>query len=376
MVDMTADAGYRPIATPPGHSAPRTQHDTTDPTNTAGPTPPGTAGPIGGPSVPPPNVGSGNGVPPPHDGAPPGAPKLAAPQEQFDPGQLETLISELLTKMDDAQSATEENGLQLDNTQKQEAFKKSADALKTAMKKLAAAKHKQKILGPLMTIAKVAAGIAAIALTLTTGGAAAPLAVALIAYTVVDTTLTVANAISQAKGGPALDLNSVIQDAIRAAAKGCGANSQLANKIATWGAFAIQAAIAIATIAVSIKGIFSLTKGLAGAGGLASKLGMTAFKATKVAAVGGQAIGGLTNVTAGALAIAVAVNSFDADKAKANKEQFDAMASALTEMIKNALAKLEEVATDLSTGMQSVTRELSEIGKTDQQVAGGSLSMV
>jgi hypothetical protein len=373
MVDMPSDAAYRPVTNHPGPSGPRQNQD---PPAATGPTPPRTGGPVDGPPLPPPNVGGAKHPQPPNGGAPKGAPQLPAPEEHYDPSELEILISALLTKMDDAQSKTEQNGLQLDNTQKQEAFKKSTDALKEAVKKITAAKHKQKILGPLMTIAKVFAGIAAVALTLTTGGAAAPLAIALIAYTVVDTTLTVANAISQAKGGPALDLNSVIADGIREAAKGCGANPQLANKIATWGAFAIQAAIAIATIAVSIKGIYTLTKGVANAGGLASKLGTTAFKATKVAAVTGQAVGGLTNVTAGGIAIALAVNSFDADKAKANKEQFDAMAAALTELIKNALAQLEEAATDLATGMKDVSRELSEVGTANQQAAGGTLSMV
>lgn len=304
-------------------------------------------------------------------GAPPGAPKLPAPQKQFTPEEMAMEVAQLMAKLDDAQSQVEQNGLQSDNDERQAAFKKANDAITAAEKKLAEAKHKQKILGPLATIGKVFAGIAAIALTVATGGLAAPLAIAIIAYTVVDTALTVANAISQARGGPSLDTGSLLNKGFTALAKKCGASDDTAAKIGEGFSIGIQAAIAVATIVASIASVVSLARGAAQMGGLASKLGATAFKVTKIVGVSSQVLGGMTSVTSGGLSISVAVTTRDAENQKANKAQFEAICARLQEEIRNILDRLQLIASDSSSNMQSAARVVNNIGQTNIDIAGG-----
>jgi hypothetical protein len=339
----------------------------------------GTVGQVNDPrNVPPfPSVNDGSGSTAGANGAPPGAPQLPAPRKEYSPSEMAIEVSALISRIDDAQSDVEQNGLQMDGTQKQEAFQKSNESIATAAKKLAAAKHKQKILGPLATIGKVFLSIAAVALAVVTGGAASPLAVAMIAYTVVDTTLTVADAISKAAGGPALGLGDLLQEGFTKLAKACGASDKEAETIGKWTAFAVQGAIAVLTVAYSISNVVSMVRGTLAAGGsVASKLGTTALKATKMAGVGSQFVGGATNVTAGGLTVAVGVETGDAAKAQAAKAQFDAVAAALGEAMQNTLDRLKQIAEDLSSGMQTAAKDISDISQTNVDIAGGNVSMV
>jgi hypothetical protein len=133
--------------------------------------------------------------------APPGAPALSPPRTAFSPAEIGIEISVLFAKMDDAQANVEEQGLKLDDTQRQDAYKRSSEKIQEAAKKIQEAQHKQKTLGILTTLGKVFAGVAAVVLTVTTCGAAAPLAIALIAYTVVDTSMTIADSIRRRTAG-------------------------------------------------------------------------------------------------------------------------------------------------------------------------------
>jgi hypothetical protein len=377
MVDGTRDSLYRLPAAPPGTGGARRKQDANAPNG---------AGTIGAsaalfndsvslPPFPPPKDGNGSTA----DGgdAPHGAPQLPSPKRRMSAADMSLQVSALMSRMDDSQSDAEQNGLKLSDQQRQEAYKKSNEQIATAAKKLAAAEHKQKILGPLATIGKIFAGIAAIALTIVTGGTAAPLAIAIIAYTAVDTACTIANAISQAAGGPALDLSSLLQDGFKEAAKACGANDKDAETIGKWCAFGVQAAIAIATIAVSIKGIVGLVKGtVSAAGSIGARLSTTAFKATKIAGIASQLVGGAATATAGGLGIATGVDNYDAQKAQADKLRYDAQTAALTQTIRNTLDRLQLLAADLSSAMKTTADDISSIGETNTAIAGGNVSMV
>jgi hypothetical protein len=372
MADVANNAAFRLPNLPYGNDDVRQKQQDVDPTTGTGPT-----GQVDKKwQLPKWDLQDGKGL---HDvgsDTPPGAPTLAPPQKTFTPDEMAMMVSELMAKLDDAQSQVEQNGLQTDNDQRQAAFKKANDAIATAEKKLAEAKHKQKILGPLATIGKVFAGIAAIALTVATGGLAAPLAIALIAYTVVDTALTVANAISQARGGPALDTGSLLQKGFTELAKKCGASDSTAQKIGEGFSIGIQAAIAVATIVASIASVVSLARGAAQMGGLVSKLGATAVKVTKITGISAQLIGGATSITSGGLGISVAINTQQSENAKADKAQFDAIAARLQEEIRNILDKLQLIAGDLNSNMQSAAQVVANVGQTNIAIAGGNVSMV
>ena len=303
---------------------------------------------------------------------PPGAPALSPPRIVFNLADIGVEVSILISKMDDAQSGVEQQGLKLDDSQRQEAYRRANDKIEEAAKKLQEARHKQKTLGILSTVGKVFAGVAAVALTVTTGGAAAPLAIALIAYTVVDTGMTIADSISQAEGGPRLDLNDLMQEGFTKAAKVCGDDDRTAAEVGQWCAFGVQGAIAVATITVSVANMASVAKGAAGAGGLASKLGATGFKAIKLTGIAGQAVSSATQATSGGMTIAVGNDTADAEKAQAEKVRMDAIAAALDEVIRNTLDRLTLIAADLSAGMASAGEIVSKVGDTNIAIAGAN----
>ncbi len=309
--------------------------------------------------------------------APPGAPPLSPPKMPFSPAEIATLVAELFAKMDDAQSDAEQMGLKLDDLQKQEAFRRTVEKIAEAAKKIGEALHKKNAVGILGTIGKVLAGIAAVALTVVTGGLAAPLAVALIAYTVIDTALTIADAISQAAGGPRLDLNDLLQEGFTKAAKLCGADDKKAAEVGQWCAFGIQLAITVATLALSIANIARAVKGTAGAvTTLASKLGNGAFKAVRMTGIVSQAIGGATQVTSGGLQISVAYDQRDAQEAQAEKMLMDAAIAVLSDMMRSTLDRLQMIAADLSAGMKTAAETVSKVGQTNIAISGAGAALV
>ena len=338
----------------------------------------GSIGDLGAPSDLPTPLKLPDGLGSSADGAagPPGAPALIPPTMAFSPADIGIEISVLISKMDDAQSNVEEQGLKLNDTQRQEAYRRSSEKIQEAAKKIQEAQHKQKTLGILTTVGKVFAGVAAVALTVTTGGAAAPLAIALIAYTVVDTSMTVADSISQAEGGPRLDLNDLMQEGFTQAARDCGADDKQAATVGQWCAFGVEGAIAVATITLSVANMASVVKGAASGGALAAKLGSTGFKALKLSGIASQAVGSATQATSGGLTIDVGNDTADAEKAQADKVLMDATAAALGETIRNTLDRLALIAADLSAGMKSAGEIVSKVGETNVAIAAGGNAMV
>jgi hypothetical protein len=308
--------------------------------------------------------------------APPGAPELSPPAMAFSPAEIGLLVSVLIAKMDDAQSNVEQQGLKLSDTQRQEAYQRSSEKIAEAAKKLQQAHHKQGALSILMTIGKVLAGVAAVALILTTAGAAAPLAIALVAYTIVDTSMTIADSISQAQSGPRLDLNDLIQEGVAGLAKACGDDDKKAAEIGQGFAFGVEAAVAVLTITYSVASMAAAIKGAASSGALVSKLGDIGFKAVRLTGIGSQALSSATQVASGGIKIAIGYDTADAEKAQAEKVRMDAVAAALGETIRNTLDRLAFIAADLSSGMKSAGEIVSKVGETNVAVAAGGNAKV
>ncbi|MEJ0035227.1 MAG: hypothetical protein WDO68_03980 [Gammaproteobacteria bacterium] len=309
--------------------------------------------------------------------APPGAPVLSPPKLNLGPAEIAILIAVLFSKMDDAQSSAEQQGLKLDDLMKQESFRRTTEVIEKAAKKIQEALQKQHATGVLSTIGKVFAGIAAVALTLTTGGMAAPLAIALLTYTIVDTALTIADSISEASGGPHLALNDLLQEGFTKVAKLCGDDDKTAALVGQWCAFGVQAVIAVLTIAVSLVNVARALKGVANvAGGLASRLGASAFKLTRYTGIASQAISGVTQVTSGGLKIAVGYDENEAAKSRADKQLLDAAIAVLSDLMRSTLDRLELIAADLSAGMQAAAETVAKVGATNIEISGGNTARV
>jgi hypothetical protein len=384
MVDGTHESLYRLPVSPPGMGGARQKHSVN---SSAGA---GTIGQVSDPSDIPtfPSLNDGGGSDAGGGNAPPGAPELPAPQQQYSQSDMILQVSILISRVDDAQANVEQNGLSTEDTQKQEEIKRSNEAIAKATKKLQEAKHKHKILGPLATIGKIFASIAAVALTIVTGGAAAPAAIAMIAYTVVDTTLTIASAISKAAGGPALGLSDLLQDGFTALAKKCGASDKEAATIGQWCAFGVQAVVAIATIAVSVGNVVSVVKGAASAtAGTASAAGGTAAIAGDVAnnagnaasAAGGAAdTAGTVANTAGDTASAAgeatdtAGDTTGAIKATANALETDVETVEATVKTVEAIKTVEDTISAVEGGASAAEGTASATGSTAGAAGGGA----
>jgi hypothetical protein len=339
----------------------------------------GSIGQLGAPSDLPASLKMSDGARSNADGpmGPQGAPALSPPRTEFSLADIGIEISVLFAKMDDAQSNVEEQGLKLDDSQRQEAFKRSTEKIQEAAKKIHEAQHKQKSLDILITVGKVLAGVAAVALTITTCGAAAPLAIALIAYTVVDTSMTIADSISQAEGGPRLALDALMQEGFTQAAKACGDDDKKAAEVGQWCAFGVQAAVALVTITVSAANLVSVVRGTTSGGAMLTKLGTTGFKALKLTGIASQAVSSATQAASGGMKISIGQDTAGAEKAQADKVRMDEVAAALGETIRNTLDRLALIAADLSSGMKSAAEIVSKVGETNIAVAaGGGNAMV
>ncbi len=91
--------------------------------------------------------------------APAGGPVLQRPRASFSPVELALLVTALLSKIDDAQSEAEKQGLKLSDTQRRESLDRANETVANAAKKLQKLRHKQKALGILSTVGKCSAAL-------------------------------------------------------------------------------------------------------------------------------------------------------------------------------------------------------------------------
>jgi hypothetical protein len=236
--------------------------------------------------------------------APPGAPPLAHPLANMSSVMIGIEISALMSKLSSAQADAERNGLEVDDKIRQSDLKASNEKIDQARQKIQAAAHKTKEANGWATAAKVLTGVAAVCLTLATGGAATPFTLAIIGYTVLDTTMTVVDTICQAEGvHQRLDLNDLMGEGMTKLAEACGADKDTAEKIGEWGPIALQATIAVVSIGVAGFNAYSALKGAAGVAAGAVEGGVemaeVGAQAASSAAEAGAEVGG-SAVDAGA----------------------------------------------------------------------------
>ncbi len=220
--------------------------------------------------------------------------------------------------------------------------------------------------------------IAAIALTIVTGGAGpGPLGVAIIAYSVIDTTLTVADAISGAAHGPRLDMQDLLTEGFTAAGRKCGENKKKAEEVGQWCAFGVQIAVTVATLAYSGADIYRSLKGAKTlmANGV-SKVSEYVLKSGRITGITAQLIGAGTQVASGGITVSAGNDQNQVDKANNEKHVADNEVALLSDTIKRILDRLQALAVDLSTNMGDTSNILKSICDTDLSIANGGQPMV
>lgn len=337
--------------------------------------------------------GGGNGV---VDAA--GAPSIDGVSFNFSAEDMAAALQVLQGKTQDAQIRTAKEGIEVSKVKQQNAHETAMKKLDEWIKKCKDAAAKQKALGIFGWIGKalafVACAIAAVAATVLTGGAAAPLlAVAVVGM--VASGISLASGISQAAGGPSLDVSSLMTKACAALLKAVGVPADkvdAASKIMA-GAVALlmcPAAIAldpsvignmaggIAMLATDnptkvaiVTAVFSLVASLGVGIAMAAMTGgaSAADTISKITKAVTGAMQGINTMVTGGLNIGIAMDEHGAAMAQVDKKKIDALVLALQKQMEEDRDQLKKVLEEIQQGVSVVSQMINAAGESRTQIA-------
>ena len=367
-----------------------------------------------------------------------GAPAIGGITINFSAEDLTAALAVLQGKTQDAQLRTAQEGLGVTRQKMEENHKKSLEKIETWIKKCESAAAKSKLGGIFGWIAKIAAfvasAIATVALAVATpftAGATAPL-LALAVIGLVGSTMSLASAISQASGGPALEIGTLMTKACSAFLKAVGvpeekleaasrimagaiggitgavlADPQLLggmvssvaqlsitdqNKAAIVGAiFSTLACIAL-TVATTVatagagagKAAADIAKALpqaattvattvAKTGAESSKLLTDVLKAlpqmAKIAQHTASATSAVASTVQGGLNVGVAIDEHAAASAQVDRKLFSAMLVKLQAQMEEDQEQIKKVVEEIQNGLSVVSQMIAAAGESRSQIA-------
>lgn len=335
-----------------------------------------------------------------------GAPQLDGVTIQFSPEDLAAALQVLQGKTADAQLKTAKEGLEGNRIKQQHAHAEAMKKIQEAIKAAEEASAKEKASGILGWIGKIAAFIAAVigvvvagALTAISGGAAAPL-LAVATIGLVAATLTLASAISQAAGGPALEPSAWMPKLISSALQGMGVDKEKADAAGKMvsGVIGLATGLAVVDPALAgntLEGFVKLVGGsdqaaaitgavttaifgigvaiaLAVASGGTNIAGSTAQTIKMVSAIvtgGINVAAGAAAVSAGGLNIAKAVDENRMNLAMADKKTFDAAIMKIAKNMEEDREELKKVIQQIQDGLQIVSQMMSAGAQNRDQIS-------
>lgn len=349
-----------------------------------------------------------------------GAPTIDGVSINFSPEDLAAALQILQGKTQDAQMRTAKEGLQVSELQQRQMHDKAMAKIDDWIKKSEAAASKQKALGILGWVAKIAAFVGAlvgaVAATVATGGAASPLlAVAIIGL--VGATISLASGISQEKGGPALEISALVpklcslilakmgvpEDKLEAASKllagamlmlvcpgtalvdpaivgnmfgGIAGLSTDNKETAMWVTMAF-------TIATGVAGAIVCGKLATVGGDIAQASGKLAQKITEMlsqsmistlrtgttyAEIGLQGFQACTTISQAGVGMGLAIDQFDAEKAQVDKKRIDAMVVKLQASMEEDREQLKKVIEEIQQSISVVSQMINAAGESRSQI--------
>ncbi len=338
-----------------------------------------------------------------------GAPTIGNVTVNFSAEDMAVVLLALQGKTQDAQMRTAKEGLGVSRLKMEEQHKKSLDKIDTWIKKCESAASKGKLGSIFSWVGKIAAflatAIATVALaaaTPLTGGAAAPL-LALSIIGLVGSTISLASAVSQAAGGPALEISSLMtkactaflqlvgvpEDKLEAASRvmagalglitGAAAiDSQLLGGLA---AGIVQMSTNDQTAAAITGAIFATLAGIAMAvmtsaatGGASSseavkKIIESIPQAAKVAQYSATAASGAASMVSGGLNIAVSVDEHAAASAQVDRTRFSALIAKLQAQMEESQEEIKKVVQEIQDGLVLVSQMIAAAGESRSQIS-------
>lgn len=339
-----------------------------------------------------------------------GAPSIDGVQINFSPEDMMAALQVLQGKTQEAQLKTAKEGLQTSKTKMDQSNQRAMDKINEWIKKCEEASAKAKAAGPFGWIVKIAtflaaalAVVAAAVATAATGGAAAPL-LALAVIGMVGATISLASQISQAAGGPALELSSLLSKALgkmfeamgipkeKAEAAGNlvsgflgmasgvglvldpGFAGQFAGGIAALaGADPAQTAIvsavfsAVAAIAVSV--VMIVASGGTNVGAAVDGISKTIMTAARIGQAATSIAAGAASVTQGGLNMAKAVDERDAANIQADKKMIDALIAKLQKSMEEDREEIKKVMQQMQDGIQIVNQMIAGAAQSRSQLS-------
>ena len=338
-----------------------------------------------------------------------GAPSIGGVQINFSPEDLAAALVVLQGKTQEAQLTTAKEGL---STNKKKLEEKNAQAMEKINKWIedcqkAAAKEKSAgIFGWITKIAgfiaaAIAVVVAAVA-TVASAGAASPL-LALAVIGLVGATISLASQISQAAGGPALELSTLLSKLCTKMLVGMGVPEEKAEQAGKMmsglmglmsgavlvdpafagqafggfaelvGADATQAAIvsgvftAVATIAIAV--VMIVASGGTNVASAVEGISKTVLTGARIAQAAAGITGGVGAVAQGALNVGKAYDERSAATAQADKKLIDAMIMKLQKSMEDDREDVKKVIQEMMDGLNIVSQMIAGASNSRLQIA-------
>lgn len=340
-----------------------------------------------------------------------GAPAIDGITINFSPEDLAAALVVLQGKTQEAQIRTAKEGLEVSRVKQQQTHEKAMSKIDEWIKKSKDAAAKQKALGIFGWIAKIFTAVAAALATVVaavataaTGGAAAPL-LALAAVGLVGATLSLASGISQAAGGPPLEISTLMtklcgtllqalgvpEDKIDAASKIMaggiallvatplvfvdaqlvgnmfGGITALATSDPTKAAIVGAVFTAVTTIATMLATMV-ITAGAAAPQAIAGTAKTLSSLAKTGSHVAGAVSGGFA-AASGGLTIAKSINTHDAEVAQAEKKKFDALIVKLQQQMQEDREQIKEIVQQMQDAIAVASQMIAAAGDQRSQIA-------
>lgn len=332
-----------------------------------------------------------------------GAPTLDGVLINFSAEDLAATLLVLQGKTQEAQLATAKEGLQISRDKMKVLHEKNIKKLDEVIKKCQSAASKSKLGKIFGWVAKVAAFVAAgvaLALTVASGGAAAPL-LALAIVGMAGAAMSMASSISQELGGPPLELGSLATMASKAFLGAVGVPADKLEAAAKLMGGALAVGLAPGSLLIDNQLLSNVATGIAELGGAnaatTAYLGMAVALATGVAVIavniatgGGSGISKLTDLvknvpnalhtgaklTQGAMTVAEGTtqilstaDQFKADQAQVDRQKFSALLVKLQAQMEEDQEQIKKVVQEIQDGYTTVSQMIAAAGESRAQIS-------
>lgn len=338
-----------------------------------------------------------------------GAPSIGGVQINFSPEDLAAALTVLQGKTQEAQLTTAREGLTTNKKKLEEKNLEAMDKINKWIKDCEAADRKSKAGGIFGWVTKIAGFIAAaIAVTIAavatvaSAGAAAPL-LALAVIGLVGATISLASQISQAAGGPALELSTLLSKLCTGMLEAMGVPKEKAEQAGKMmsglmgmmsgavlvdpafagqafggfaelvGADATQAAIvsgvftAVATIAIAV--VMIAASGGTNVGAAVEGMSKMVLTGAKIAQAAAGIAAGVGAVAQGGLNIGKAYDERSAATAQADKKLIDAMILKLQKSMEDDREDVKKVLQEMMDGLNIVSQMIAGASNSRLQIA-------